>query len=399
MAVEVLDNVFKLLLKLTIIMIVAMFLKVVAYRTLSLDFKGGLVYNESVVINKDDKFNKPFFNNQRLNQKINEYIIDNKCSNLNYDVMKISKHRINVYLDCGKPASMIYNSISNKIENIKVIVKDEKAFKKDVKRLLDLKYPKYISKGIDVYNGVYDIKPNKIIAYYDDASITINNNEIKDLMKYTMVYDSEYTNEEFKPDPNKKTIAFSFDDGPSEYDKSIIDALKEYHATATFFLVGNRINAFADAVKYMDENKMEVGNHSYDHAYLPRLSEEEILNQINSTNNEYKNITGKDMGLIRPPYGAINSKVKNTLDKPLILWNIDTLDWQSKNTDMVYESIINDVKDGDIILMHSLYPTTRDAVIKVLPVLYEMGYQVVDVSTLMSMKNVPLEAHKAYRSS
>ena len=205
-----------------------------------------------------------------------------------------------------------------------------------------------------------------------------------------MHYDDAYENEKFELDPNKKAIAFTFDDGPSTYDLYIIDALVASHSTATFYMVGNRMRSFPLSIDKMIKTGMEVGNHTYDHKSLTSLSDAEVKNQITKTNDLFYEMTGHKLTSLRPSYGNINNRVRVQVGMPVILWNIDTLDWKTRNAEKIYNSIINNAKDGDIVLMHSLYESTQKAVEKVLPELYKRGFQVVSVGELAKLKNYDL---------
>ena len=272
---------------------------------------------------------------------------------------------------------------------------DYDQFLNNSKRLINLKYPRFVTEDIIWKKTVYDIKPNEITGYYKtkefgDATYTINNNEIENLANYDMHYDDAYENEKFELDPNKKAIAFTFDDGPSTYDLYIIDALVASHSTATFYMVGNRMRSFPLSIDKMVKTGMEVGNHTYDHKSLTSLSDAEVKNQITKTNDLFYEMTGHKLTSLRPSYGNINNRVRVQVGMPVILWNIDTLDWKTRNAEKIYNSIINNAKDGDIVLMHSLYESTQKAVEKVLPELYKRGFQVVSVGELAKLKNYDL---------
>ena len=274
-------------------------------------------------------------------------------------------------------------------------------FKEKVTELLDMKYPTFVTEEVDIMGSIYDINERELVLFYKtkdygDISVKINNNEIKDLMNYEMQYDDIYEVEIYSLDASKPTIAFTFDDGPSNYDLGIIDALVDSHATATFFLVGNRLTSFKKSIDKMIENEMEVGNHSYNHKYMKKMSKSQVADQINKTRDLYKELTGREMTLFRPPYGAVNNANLTSLNVPSILWSIDTLDWKVRDKDKVYNAIIDNVKDGDIVLMHSLYPSTLEAVKMVLPELYKKGFQVVSVSTLAELKNKTLSPATSY---
>ena len=362
-----------------------------------------VVYVSTAVQHDNVKYKKPIFNDDRLNDEINKYLDNNKCLSLTYNVSPISKYEVNVYLSCNnRPINFIYNLKKRKFLKLDDFIIDKDKFSNKVKELLYLKYPKDLFSDIDIFSGTFDIKENEIKGYYiihnNEYSIRINNNEIKGLIKYDHVYDKDYKNEEYKLDTSKKIIAFTFDDGPSIYDKEIVDILKNNHASATFFIVGSRIDTYSDVVKYMVSNNMEVGNHTFDHKSMVKISDEEKEAQIFNTNDKFKNLTNKDLYLFRPSYGAINKDVLVKANMPVILWDVDTLDWKTRNKDLIKEEILNNSKDGSIVLMHSLYASTRDALKEVLPILYERGYEVVSVSKLAEIKGVTLNAGETYRN-
>ena len=345
-------------------------------------------------------YTKPEFNKEEMNEFIDKYIDENECMTFDYDVTRIENDKVSIYMNCGNPEYIIYNYKNKELILFEDLLKSKEQFNEIVIKLLNLKYPTFVSDEVDIFSGIYDIKENEIIGYYTtnnygDISIKINNNEIKDVLTFIPTFDDEYENELYELDPNKKTIAFSFDDGPSDYDHSIVESLVNSHSTATFFMVGNRINNYKNAVNKIVENGMEVGNHSYDHKYLPSMSKSAILEEINKTNKIFNNLTGKNMTLFRAPYGEVKASYLTETGFPSIVWSVDTLDWQSRNKDKVYAKIMNS-KDGDIVLMHSLYKSTADAVKMAIPELYKKGFQIVSVSELYVLKGKNLEAGKSY---
>lgn len=197
-------------------------------------------------------------------------------------------------------------------------------------------------------------------------------------------------------DPSKPMVALTFDDGPSQYTEGILDALEKNNARATFFELGNRVKQYPDVVLRIDQIGCEIGNHSYDHAILGNASAAKIAQEIKKTDTSIQKITGKMPVLLRPPYGSIGSNLRKNAGKPMIMWSIDTLDWKTKNVDKVYQCVMSRVKDGDIILMHDLYQSSREAAKRLIPALKKRGYQLVTVSELAEYKQVELKAGERY---
>ena len=188
-------------------------------------------------------------------------------------------------------------------------------------------------------------------------------------------------------DSNTKLVAFTFDDGPSHNTAKIVDILKKYNATATFFVLGNKVEKYHKTIKYLNDNNMEIGNHTYTHILLTKLNEEKILKEIEDTQNAIYNQIGKYPYFFRPSYGTVSRKIKKTSPLPLVIWSLDTLDWKYHNSKKITNKILSKVKDGDIILMHDTYTATLNAVKEVIPKLKEMGYEIVSVNELFYYKN------------
>ena len=178
-----------------------------------------------------------------------------------------------------------------------------------------------------------------------------------------------------KYDPDKKIIALTFDDGPSTDETNgtsdLLDLLEQYDS-----------------------------NHSYDHTQLTTLNAQGVRDQIDKTNELIKKYSGKDCRLIRPPYGdANNDIVPANVSQPFIMWDMDTLDWKTKNAASVI-SLVEKYKeqdwDGAVILMHDIHPTTIEACKTIIPELVNDGYQLVTISGLAYLKGVKLEPGKSY---
>ena len=199
------------------------------------------------------------------------------------------------------------------------------------------------------------------------------------------------------PTERPKAVALTFDDGPSTVNTpKILKTLKKYNAHATFFVVGNRVEAGAEVLKQEVAQGCEIANHSWDHSNLSKMKMKKVNWQYDKTANLVKKVSGADMTFLRPPYGAISNTMRKKLKHPMALWSLDTLDWKSKNAKKVFKVVKKEVSDGDIILMHDIHPSTAEAVELIIPWLQKNGYDVLSVSELMERRGVKPQNGKAY---
>ena len=197
---------------------------------------------------------------------------------------------------------------------------------------------------------------------------------------------------------DKKLIAFTFDDGPSIYTDKLLDNLSKYNARVTFFVVGSRVENYKDTLLKEYKQGHQIGNHTYNHPNLIKLSNESILNEIQNTNSAIKSVINEDISIMRPPYGETNDNVKSLANLYTVLWDLDTLDWKTRNDDMVYEEIINNAHDGSIILLHDLYETSVVGALKAMEVLQSEGYAFVTIDEMIRIKNINLNKNESYSS-
>lgn len=203
------------------------------------------------------------------------------------------------------------------------------------------------------------------------------------------------------PEPKKrsKAVALTFDDGPSTANTpTILALLKKYNAHATFFVVGNRVEAGADLLKQELELGCEIGNHSWNHANLSQMSMSAVNKNLNRTKKLVKRLTGYDIKMVRPPYGAISDAMRKKMDQPMVLWSVDTLDWKSRNAKAVFREVKKQVHDGSIILVHDIHESTAQAMKTVIPWLIKNDYDILTVSELMERKGITMKKGKAYMS-
>lgn len=202
-------------------------------------------------------------------------------------------------------------------------------------------------------------------------------------------------------DASKPMVALTFDDGPGKYEDRILAAFQKYGGKGTFFFVGNQAEKYPDVVKRVAEAGHEVANHSYKHENLPKLSQAGATQSLAKTNEILRRLSGQAVSLVRPPYGATSSSVKAALQnqgQASILWSIDTLDWKTRNAKSSINIVLQQVKDGDVILMHSIYAQSAEAAEALIPALQERGYQLVTVSELAKARGVSLQAGQNYGS-
>ena len=240
----------------------------------------------------------------------------------------------------------------------------------------------------------YIYKLNNNITSYQEKCFCINttNNQITE--EKSILNNYNYLNKNIYN--NYKLIALTFDDGPSHNTSKLLDILNKYQVKATFFLVGANINKKENVIKKMDNLGMEIGNHTYSHRILSKLKQENIKLEIDKTNDLIYSITGKYPILFRPSYGQTSKKIRKSSNMPIIIWNIDTLDWKYHSSDRIVNSILSKVKEGDIILMHDLYTSSINAIDKLIPKLLEKRYMPVTVSELFYYNNISLEEGKVY---
>ncbi|WP_239257153.1 polysaccharide deacetylase family protein [Listeria ilorinensis] len=181
-----------------------------------------------------------------------------------------------------------------------------------------------------------------------------------------------------------KKIALTFDDGPNfKTTPQILATLEKYHAKATFFVVGKEVQKNPGIVQKEFELGHQVGNHSWDHPQLTKLSNEDIAQQILSTQLIVYEQTGRFPDCVRPPYGAVSKETAATIGLPIIQWSVDTEDWKVKNAAKITNSVIKHAYDGAIVLMHDSHQFTADSLDQTLKKLQEQGYQFVTVNELL----------------
>jgi peptidoglycan-N-acetylglucosamine deacetylase len=185
-------------------------------------------------------------------------------------------------------------------------------------------------------------------------------------------------------------IAMTFDDGPSsENTPRLLEMLKQRNIKATFFLIGENAAANPDLVRRILAEGHEIGNHSWTHPQLSKLSDDRVTAEITKTQDAIKDASGYTPTLLRPPYGAITARqrewIENQFGLNIILWSVDPLDWKRPGASVITQRILSQVRPGAIILSHDIHKQTIDAMPATLDGLISKGYKFVTVTQLIAM--------------
>lgn len=298
-----------------------------------------------------------------INDNINKI---NYVLTYNFNIKKNSFIAINDIIDNNikKIDEYIYNQIGNyfyKINNKDYL----KNFSFDDKNL-------YLYINID--NDIFDI-----VVPLNELKLNFKK---KDKEKLYAIKTSKYI------DVDKKIVALTFDDGPTKYTNQILDILKKEEAVATFFIVGNKTEIYRDTLIKSIQYGNEIGNHSFNHKWLTRVTNNELKEQIDKTQKIIRENIDYTPTLFRPTYGSINTSMKKNIDLDIVLWDVDTMDWKYKNINTIVNRATSNIKDMDIILMHDTKIRTVEALKKIIPILKKKGFTFVTVSDLKKIKSL-----------
>lgn len=201
----------------------------------------------------------------------------------------------------------------------------------------------------------------------------------------------------YSVDTEEKQVAISFDAAwGADKTLEIIEILKEYNCTATFFLVGFWVEKYPDMVKAIDEAGLEIGSHSNTHPDMAKLSEESIKAELTSSIEKITAITGKEVKVFRPPFGSYNNTLLNcceSLGLKAVQWDVDSLDWKNLSATEVTSRVMKGTKNGSIILMHNNALHVTDSLRLTLDWLTKKGYKVTSVGELIYGDNYTIDAN------
>ncbi len=184
----------------------------------------------------------------------------------------------------------------------------------------------------------------------------------------------------------KRMIALTFDDG-YQYTMEILEKLEAYRIKATFFLVGDWVEQDSGLCRKLSEAGHEIGNHSYNHFDLTKLSGSDSFEEISRMQQLIKRTAGKECSLFRFPYGKFNKNlIKLVKEQGLksIEWSVDSHDWTGIDAKTICKNVLGSkkLKMGAIVLLHTTHYETVEALDQLIPALKAKGFQLVRVSDL-----------------
>lgn len=182
----------------------------------------------------------------------------------------------------------------------------------------------------------------------------------------------------------EKVVALTFDDGPhSVYTKKLLEGLKKRGIKVTFFLMGSNIEGNEELVRQMKQDGHLIGNHGYRHVQMTEEGAEKVRESVEKTGKIIEEIIGEEPEYLRPPYGDWNEELAEKMDLTPVFWSVDSLDWKYQNTPKIASRVLKDVEDGDIILMHDIFPTSVESALEIVDTLQEQGYTFVTADELI----------------
>lgn len=179
-------------------------------------------------------------------------------------------------------------------------------------------------------------------------------------------------------------IALTFDDGPSPVCTGrLLEGLKKRGVKATFFLIGELAEDNPELVQRIYKEGHVIGNHTYHHVDITKLSDEEAAYEINTTDKVITAITGEHVRYVRPPFGIWQKDLELDMEVLPVMWSVDPLDWTTENVDEIVNKVVTEVKENDIILLHDCYDSSVDAALRIVDILTKEGYEFVTVDEMI----------------
>lgn len=199
---------------------------------------------------------------------------------------------------------------------------------------------------------------------------------------------------------NAKYAAITFDDGPSgAYTLRLLEGLRQREVKATFLLCGYRLKDFPGIAEKIIADGHEIGCHGYSHKNMQAMSRREIAREITDTQALLPPDT--QLRFLRPPGGCCSESVRQVAEAKrlgILQWSVDPRDWEVKDALAVSQTVLSQVHDGDVILLHDMYDSSVDAALDIIDKLTARGFRFVTVSQLAALRETPVRPGKIYHS-
>ena len=193
-------------------------------------------------------------------------------------------------------------------------------------------------------------------------------------------------------------VALTFDDGPKpSTTTALLDGLAQRGVRATFFVIGENVEGNELLLQRMEGEGHQVGLHTYHHKSLDRLGASDFYAEVDRLRETLTALLGRESFMLRPPYGMMNAATQARAAAPIILWSVDPEDWSDRDTARQVAAIVDKAQDGDIILLHDIYPASVDTALTVVDELMAQGYKFVTVEELFALRGVEPQDGKEYR--
>ena len=177
-------------------------------------------------------------------------------------------------------------------------------------------------------------------------------------------------------------MAMTLDDGPSPLTPGFLDVLRDNHAAATFFMLGQEAQAYPDIVRRVAAEGHQIGNHTWNHPHLTTVPPETITDQISRTNAVLRELSGQPVATFRPPGGLLTKEGLALVGMPAIMWSVDTRDWAQPTDDDLRAYAIDTPEIGSIVLMHDIQDVTSRVFADVVSGLNDRGFVLVTIDQL-----------------
>ena len=207
-----------------------------------------------------------------------------------------------------------------------------------------------------------------------------------DLFLFVLIYEENVRKDSVPVSTTfyENVVALTFDDGPhGTYTSELLDGLKQRGVVASFFVLGEHVEGNEELILRMKEEGHLIGNHTFSHVKLDTLSDSEACDEVKRTCEAIEAVTGEKVEYIRPPYGAYNEELECMINLNKVLWTVDPQDWNTTDTNAIVRHVVNNVKDGDIILLHDIYPSSVAAALRIVDELKARGYIFVTVDDIV----------------